>query len=419
MAITVPFAVLVGSLAMFFIITMVIGGQMPEQNRFVALVGGTIYVDFTQEPISNGVVLINAGKIVAVGLRGQVTIPPTAQLLDCSGRTITAGFWNSHVHFVERKWADVANIPAAELNQQLQDMLTRYGFTAAFDLSSIWENTKRLRDRIESGEVPGPRIFSTGLGLLPPNPGLPSDAVINLMGWMKTTSPEIGDASQATATTRKLLEAGVDGIKLFASAPSKSSLSQAAIEAAVHEAHREGKPVFVHPNTGADVLLALRSGVDVIAHTTPQSGPWDETLLATAREHRPALIPTLWIWKWYARHDRQSAQEKTVNTEVGQLRAWVANGGTVVFGTDLGAVDPDPSEEYKLMSQAGMNFRQILASLTTAPAERFGKSKQLGRVAAGYQADLVVFKSDPGKSTQTLTDVLYTLRDGKIIYRAE
>jgi imidazolonepropionase-like amidohydrolase len=419
MAMSVPLAVLVGSLAMFFIIATVIGGQTPQQIGFVALVGGAIYVDSTQEPISNGVVLINEGKIVAVGLRGQVTIPPTAQVLDCAGRTITAGFWNSHVHFVERKWADVATIPAAELNQQLQDMLTRYGFTAAFDLSSIWENTKRLRDRIESGEVPGPRIFSTGLGLLPSNPGLPPDAVINLMGWMKTTSPEIGDAPQATAATRKLLEAGVDGIKLFASAPSKSSLSQATLEAAVHEAHREGKPVFVHPNTGADVLLALRSGVDVIAHTTPQSGPWDETLLATARDHRAALIPTLWIWKWYARHDRRSAQEKTVNTEVGQLRAWVANGGTVVFGTDLGAVDPDPSEEYKLMSQAGMNFLQILASLTTAPAERFGKSKQFGRVAAGYQADLVVFKSDPSKSTQTLTDVLYTLRDGKIIYRAE
>jgi len=389
-----------------------------SQNDYIALVGGTIYVSATEEPIRNGVVLVNDTKIAAVGTRGQVKIPRAAQVVNCAGRTITAGFWNSHVHFTERKWADVERIPAPELNQQLQDMLTRYGFTNAFDLSSMWENTRLVHDRIESGEVLGPRIYSTGLGLLPANPGLPPDAILNFMGWMKTPASEIADAAQAAAASRKLLDAGVDGIKLFASAPSKASLSQSTIEAAVKEAHRLGKPVFVHPNTGADVLTAVRGGVDVIAHTTPQSGPWDETLLATMKEHRVALTPTLWIWKWYARHDRRSTQDKIVNTEVGQLRAWVASGGTVLFGTDLGAVDPDPSEEYELMAQAGMSFRQILASLTTAPAERFGKSKQLGRIAVGFQADLVVLSNDPANNIRALTDVQYTLRDGKIIYRA-
>jgi imidazolonepropionase-like amidohydrolase len=128
------------------------------------------------------------------------------------------------------------------------------------------------------------------------------------------------------------------------------------------------------------------------------------------KEHRVALIPTLWIWKWYWRHERRSEQDKMVQTEVGQLRDWLAGGGTVLFGTDLGAVDPDPGEEFALMAQAGMNFREILASLTTAPAERFGKSNELGRVAAGLRADLTVFKD-------VFTDVQYTLRDGKIIYR--
>jgi hypothetical protein len=59
-------------------------------------------------------------------------------VLDCSGLTITAGFWNSHVHFFERKWANAATIPAPELTRQLQEMLTRYGFTSVFDLGSMW-----------------------------------------------------------------------------------------------------------------------------------------------------------------------------------------------------------------------------------------------------------------------------------------
>jgi imidazolonepropionase-like amidohydrolase len=70
------------------------------------------------------------------------------------------------------------------------------------------------------------------------------------------------------------------------------------------------------------------------------------------------------------------------------------------------------------MAEAGMSFRQILASLTTAPAERFGDSKQLGRIAPGLQADLVVLKQDPSTNIRALTAVQYTLREGKIIYHA-
>jgi imidazolonepropionase-like amidohydrolase len=119
------------------------------------------------------------------------------------------------------------------------------------------------------------------------------------------------------------------------------------------------------------------------------------------------------------RHDRISAQEQVAITEIGQLRAWVAAGGTVLFGNDLGAIDYDPTEEYALMAEAGMNFPQILAALTTAPAERFGEAKQLGRIASGLDADLVVLKEDPSKDIRALADVKYTLRSGRIIYRAK
>ncbi|HKN75972.1 MAG TPA: amidohydrolase family protein [Candidatus Acidoferrum sp.] len=386
-------------------------------TEYTALVGATIFVSPTEEPIRDGVVLIQGEKIVSVGGRAQMQFPETAHVLDCFGFTITAGLWNSHVHFFERKWADVSTIPAPELTRQIQNMLTRYGFTSVFDTGSMWENTRRLRDRIESGEVPGPRIRSTGEGIVPPG-ALPSDQVLGMMGVMKLPAPEVADAGQAAAAAKKLLDEGVDGIKLFASAPRGTPLPQSAIQAAVNEAHRAGKPVFVHPNNAADVLTAVRGGVDIIAHTTPHSGPWDETLLAAMKERRVALTPTLTLWKYYLRHDRLSTQEKITETEIGQLRAWLAAGGTVLFGTDLGAVEYDPSEEYFLMAQAGMTFPQILTSLTTAPAERFGDASKLGRIAPGLQADLAVFQRDRATSVPSLASVKYTLRAGKIIYRA-
>jgi imidazolonepropionase-like amidohydrolase len=104
---------------------------------------------------------------------------------------------------------------------------------------------------------------------------------------------------------------------------------------------------------------------------------------------------------------------------IGQLRAWIAAQGVVLFGTDVGYMSEyDPTEEYALMNEAGMTFRQILGSLTTAPAERFGASKQLGRIAPGFVADLTVTRNDPAKDVRALAAVQYTLRDGKIIYRA-
>jgi len=384
---------------------------------YTALVGATIYVSPTETPIRDAVVLIQGERIVSVGSRAQMQFPETAHVLDCSGLTITAGLWNSHVHFFERKWADVAAIPAPELGRQLQDMLTRYGFTSVFDTGSVWENTRRLRDRIDSGEVPGPKIRTTGEGLVPPG-ALPSDQVLGMMGVMKLPAPEIADAAQAAAAAKKLLDAGVDGIKIFASAPRSAPLPESMFQAAANEAHRAGKPAFVHPNNATDVLSAVRGGVDIDAHTTPHSGPWDETLLAAMKEHRVALTPTLTLWKYYARHDRLSAQEKVTDTEIGQLRAWLAAEGTVLFGSDLGAVEYDPTEEYALMSEAGMTFPQILASLTTNPAERFGDANKRGRIAAGFQADLAVFHQDPAVNLRALAHAKYTLRAGKIIYRA-
>src|SRR5207247_4906887 len=96
-----------------------------------------------------------------------------------------------------------------------------------------------------------------------------------------------------------------------------------------------------------------------------------------------------------------------VDAAVEQLRAWIDSDGTILFGTDLGAVDPDPSNEYQLLRDAGMGFAEMLASLTTSPAARFGGS---ARAAAGLPAGLVVFAGD-------FANVRYTVIGGEIVYQ--
>lgn len=381
----------------------------------LALVGGTVHASPGEPPIPDGVVLIRGSEIAAVGPRSAVAVPPDARVLDCSGLAVAAGFWNCHVHFFERKWAGAPAIPAPELARQLEETFTRYGFTSVFDLSSSWENTRALRGRIESGEVAGPRILSTGEGLVPPG-AIPPDAVLDLMGIMPTPLPEIADAEGAAEAARRLLEAGADGIKIFASAPRGAPLPEDVLRAAVHEAHRAGKPAFVHPNTTADALAALRAGADVLAHTTPRSGRWDDEILALAAERRAALTPTLTVATHFLRHDRLSVREEVAKAAAGQLRAWREAGRMVLFGTDLGAVDADPRGEYGAMAAAGMGFREVLASLTTDPAAHFGAGERSGRLAPGFPADVTVIGGDPATDPRALADVRWTVRGGSVVY---
>jgi imidazolonepropionase-like amidohydrolase len=104
---------------------------------------------------------------------------------------------------------------------------------------------------------------------------------------------------------------------------------------------------------------------------------------------------------------------------VAELRAFSQAGGEVLFGTDVGYTDHfDTALEFTLMARASLSFKQILASLTTAPARRFGVSDRKGRVVRGMDADLVVLDGDPAKDITALSRVRLVIRAGKIVYRS-
>jgi len=380
----------------------------------LALVGATVHSGAGWLP--GATVLVEEATITAVG--SEVLVPSDAEILDCAGRTITAGFWNSHVHFMENKWADAAAMPRGELAGQLAEMFVRYGFTTVFDISSGYANTQAIRGRVESGEVAGPAILTTGEALLAPG-ATPSRQTLRALGFLPATC-QVGSVAEAVAAATALLEQGADGIKLHLQrpAPPEPPLPAEVIEAVVERAHAYGKPVFLHPVDAADVLLAARAGVDVVAHTTPRS-VWDEPLLAAMHDAGVALTPTLTVWRSVMRHDRESLLRQFDEDMLEQLRDFSSGGGTVLFGTDVGATEYDPAPEYAMMARAGLDFRQILASLTTSPAERFGQGQRFGRVEPGYQADLVVLDGDPAQDLAALTRVTHTLRAGRIAWAAQ
>jgi imidazolonepropionase-like amidohydrolase len=230
---------------------------------------------------------------------------------------------------------------------------------------------------------------------------------------------------------KKVLDSGAGAVKIVGSTWQDPIVvfTQADVRATVQEAHRRGKPVLAHPENITGLLAAVRGGVDVVVHTTPTRPVWDETVLVSMRQARVALVPTLKLYEFevsrlpFLQRVMLRLQyhfgSGVLNNGPAQLRAWVNSGGTVLFGTDVGYMtDYDPTDEYVSMNDAGMTPSQILASLTTAPAERFGDSNRLGKVWPGFYADLVVLRGDPIKNVRGFSSVLYTVRDGKVIYRA-
>jgi dihydroorotase-like cyclic amidohydrolase len=116
----------------------------------LALVGAKIYLSPSEPPIENGTILIHNGHILSVGPVAEIKVPRGATIIDCKGLVVTAGFWNSHVHILLPELLHAEKLSSGHITLQLQQMLTRWGFTTVFDIASVLQNTNINRRRIES-----------------------------------------------------------------------------------------------------------------------------------------------------------------------------------------------------------------------------------------------------------------------------
>ncbi len=390
----------------------------------LAIVHARLYASPTSAPIADGAVVSHDGRIAQVGTMGRVRIPKGATVIDAHGGAVTAGFWNSHVHLMTPDLLKADAKPASVLSNELEAMLTRWGFTTIFDVASQLSNTNVIRRRIASGEVTGPKILTVGDAFYPLG-GTP----IYVKQFMKDNGfPdwEIHSLPAAEAREKRELADGADGEKLFIGAIVGGKVGvlqmppdQAAALARI--AHAAGKPVFAHPSNIEGVENAMNSGVDILAHTTAMDGPWPPALVAKLKAHHMALIPTMTLFEVEAKKfgESEADNKNDIATITSEVKAFSDAGGQILFGTDVGYTDAfDTTEEYRLMSGA-LDWRQILATLTVNPAQRFGYAARKGRVAKGMDADLVVLDGDPAKDVTAFARVRATIRAGKVIYAAQ
>jgi imidazolonepropionase-like amidohydrolase len=134
----------------------------------------------------------------------------------------------------------------------------------------------------------------------------------------------------------------------------------------------------------------------------------DDALLGELAAHHMSMIPTLKLF----------SGESTIPRIRAMVLKFQQLGGPLIFGTDTGfPTDYDLTEEYRQLSLAGLSSKDVLAMLTTAPVQRFGLKNE-GRTAPGQRGDLTVLSADPAAQGLTaFTQVRYTIRGGRVIYR--
>ena len=389
--------------------------QTPEAP--LAIVGGTVFPSPNGAPIEDGAILIVDGRIAAVGPRSEVGIPAEAELVDATGGSVLAGFWNLHVHFVEPVFAGADTLPPDVLAEALREMLLQHGFVHVLDTGSFLENTLALRERIESGEVPGPQIRTAGTPFAAPD-GTPF--------YVRPIEiPALGTPEEAVDSVRVRLGGGADAIKLFTGSLAALDrppllMSPEVVAATTEAAHAAGALVLAHPQSVEGARLAALNGVDLLLHTTPDDPtPWDPELMHAMIERRIHLAPTLKLWAWEL--ERAGRPPEVVRdfqqAGVRQLADFAQAGGRVVFGTDVGYMaDHDPADEYRLMAEAGLDFPAILAALTTTPAKLLGEEYASGVLVAGRAGDLVVVDGRPDRAIEALGEVRLTVREGRVVY---
>lgn len=392
--------------------------------RELAIVGATVIASPQAPPLRDAVVLVRDGRIVQVGARAAVALPARVQRIDGRGSTVLAGFWNSHVHLLAPPLLDAARAPAPAAQAQLREQLTRWGFTSVFDLAGLPGNTLAWRRRIDAGELQGPLLLTVDAPFYPEH-GTPV-YVRPFLAAQRVASAEVATPQAARERAQAQLRAGADGSKLFTGAivggaegvlPMPLPIATA-VAAATHAA---GKPVFAHPSDLRGIEIALAAGVDVLAHTTPAAGAWPQGLAQRLVEHNVALVPTLALFELELRRENapDAVVERFAAAARQQVHALRAAGGTLLFGTDVGFIDEaDTQRELRLLGAAGVDSRAVLAMLTTAPAQRFGYAQRKGRIAPGYDADLVLVRGDPLRDPLAYADVAMTIRGGQVIYRA-
>jgi imidazolonepropionase-like amidohydrolase len=462
-------------LIVFVILPILLVASIPGargQAAKLALVGATIITGTGAPAIRDGVIVIDGARIVAVGRRSEISIPPSARQLDLQGKFVTPGLIDTNVHLIETVFPEFY----VKYENQLQDVALesaqialKYGVTTARDTWGPLDPLLAVRDRINQGKAVGARMLVGGniVGLGGPFTmyfmGSRAEGVspfiqqrINPM-WEAGVGPELLTMSpeRIRQEMRRYLDRGVDLVKFAASAhgpyspePLMFSLEQAKAIAA--ETHARGLMLDSHSVTLASAKLSIDAGVDVLQHpeflgsfamATDNDDPAGRQLAMDLigeikQKHIFCAVFTtsekkLQLMKEHANDPAfEGLTPGRFHYRIEGVRAMVHAGVTLTLATDAGPHDPEDRyrpaqpmigrvhfETMEELVEAGLTPAEVLVVATRNGAEASQRLKDLGTIETGKSADLVVVNEDPLENIANMRKIQIVIKGGVIVDR--
>ena len=433
-----------------------------------AIVGATVIHpdrDLASAVASSSTLIIAGRRIESIGPASSIPVPAGATLIDGKGKWVVPGLIDSHIHFFQsgnlytrpdvadfNAWMPYANEVKrnkARLPATFKVWLAS-GVTSVVDIGGPFWNFE-VRDAALKSPA-APRVAVAG----------------PLLSMVDRVKLDLGDppiikitsADEARALIRRELERKPDFIKVWFIHRQGDDLAaqEAIVKAAADAAHAAGVRLAVHATELIVAKASLRAGADFLVHSVEDEAV-DEAFLALAKKNRALYCPTLFVTLGYryalsntwqpteaerrladpqilaamndlrkiptealpervAKAMNQPAPPKPSAVALQNLRRVWDAGIPVVMGTDAGNIGtlhgPSVFREMEIMAQAGLTPLQVLRSATSNGAKAMGMEGEIGTLAPGKLADLVILDADPLADTMNLSRVHRVIKDGRV-----
>jgi len=395
--------------------------------------------DATSDTIRENVVIVVAGeRIQSVGDEKSVKIPAGATVIDLSRATVLPGLIDCHTHLGSRadrydeiyKFQDTpfSSAFAAVVNAR---KTLEAGFTTVRDVGSRPFLAVDLRNSINEGLVPGPRIVASGPGI----------SITGGHGDLNNFSPQtrvsmfpeerdfhIADGvDQVRHVVRAQVKYGVDVIKILATggvlskgdSPGAPQFTFEELKAAADEAHMAGRKIAAHAHGTQGIKNAILAGIDSIEHASLI----DDEGIRLAKEHGTYLVMDIYNDDYIlGKAIEFGLPQENVDKEkaIGRLQREnfqhaVEGGAKMAFGTDAGVYPHgDNAKQFFYMVKYGLTPAKAIRAATSNAADLIGRSKDVGTIEAGKYADLIAVSSDPLQDVRALENVGFVMKGGEV-----
>jgi imidazolonepropionase-like amidohydrolase len=415
--------------------------SMPSlaQDKLTLIHAGWLLVDPGSAPVTGQTIVVASDRVreVAAGYLTAADFPRAeVTIVDLKDSHVLPGLMDMHVHLTLAP--GLTADPARDTEADLALVATEHaritveaGFTTVRDLGSVsTQAILAVRDAIARGAIPGPRVFAAGQSV----------SATGGHGDLRFLRDDVADLTLSTAVcdgaddcrraVRDLYKQGVDTIKLHATGggadpngrrDSFPEMFSDELLAITETAHALNLRVAAHAHGTPGIAAALAAGVDSIEH-----GSWiDPDTIATLKRQPTWLVPTAYLQDWFLARPNipesaHAGRRQNVALMHPMLSRAMQEGVRIAMGTDAGIM-PHGQNAHEIIKyvELGMQPAQALATATTSAAVMMGMPDQLGRIDAGYLADIIAVTANPLEDITTLLEVPFVMAAGRIIKDAD